>query len=101
LQLERFLGWRIHPDVDLLPRRQNDGHCFRVDSPDLVVRRKHVVMLEAFDKGLLATTLRYAYEVQDQGAYFEDIPELKLPAEMIHSQAISSTPRRAISIIFS
>jgi hypothetical protein len=30
-----------------------------------------------------ATTLRYAYEVRDQGAYFEDIPELKLPAEMI------------------
>jgi hypothetical protein len=24
LQLERFLGWRIHPDVDLLLRRQND-----------------------------------------------------------------------------
>jgi hypothetical protein len=38
LELERFLGWRIHPDVDLLPRRQNDGDCFRVDSPDLVVR---------------------------------------------------------------
>jgi DNA end-binding protein Ku len=41
------------------------------------------VMLEAFDKGLLATTLRYAYEVRDQGAYFEDIPALKLPAEMV------------------
>jgi DNA end-binding protein Ku len=27
--------------------------------------------------------LRYAYEVRDQGAYFEDIPALKLPAEMI------------------
>src|ERR1700732_1950065 len=38
LQLERFLGWRIHPDVDLLPRRQNDGHRFRVESPDLLVR---------------------------------------------------------------
>jgi len=40
-------------------------------------------MLEAFDKGLLATTLRYAYEVREQGAYFEDVPELKLPAEMV------------------
>jgi DNA end-binding protein Ku len=30
----------------------------------------------------LATTLRYANEVRDQGAYFEDIPDLKLPAEM-------------------
>jgi DNA end-binding protein Ku len=45
-------------------------------------RRERVVMLEAFDKGLLATTLRYAYEVRDQSSFFEDIPELKLPTEM-------------------
>jgi DNA end-binding protein Ku len=45
-------------------------------------RREHVVMLEAFDKGILATTLRYAYEVREQGAYFEDIDEVKLPGEM-------------------
>ena len=46
-------------------------------------RREHVVMLEAFDKGLLATTLRYGYEVRDQKDYFDDIPDLKLPAEMM------------------
>jgi DNA end-binding protein Ku len=45
-------------------------------------RREHVVMLEPFDKGILATTLRYAYEVRDQASYFEDIEEIKLPAEM-------------------
>jgi DNA end-binding protein Ku len=45
-------------------------------------RRERVMMLEAFDKGVLATSLRYAYEVRDADAYFEDIPELKLPAEM-------------------
>jgi DNA end-binding protein Ku len=45
-------------------------------------RRERVVMLEAFDKGLLATSLRYAYEVREAGVYFEDIPELKLPKEM-------------------
>ena len=39
-------------------------------------------MLEAFDKGLLGTTLRYKYEVREPSAYFEDISELKLPAEM-------------------
>jgi AMP-binding enzyme len=38
LQLDRFLGWRIHPGVDLLSRRQNDGHRFRVDRRDLLVR---------------------------------------------------------------
>jgi DNA end-binding protein Ku len=46
-------------------------------------RREHVVMLEAFDKGLLATTLRYAYEVRSHADYFEDIPDLKLPDEMM------------------
>lgn len=45
-------------------------------------RREHVVMLEPFDKGIMATTLRYAYEVRDQAAYFEDIDEVKLPGEM-------------------
>jgi DNA end-binding protein Ku len=48
----------------------------------VLTRRERVVMLEAFDKGLLATSLRYAYEVRDAGVYFEDIPELKLPKEM-------------------
>jgi len=48
----------------------------------VLTRREHVIMLEAFDKGLLGTTLRYGYEVRDQAAYFEDIPELKLPGEM-------------------
>src|SRR5262245_51052066 len=48
----------------------------------VLTRREHVVMLEPFDRGLLATTLRYPYEVRDQAAYFADIPELKLPGEM-------------------
>ena len=65
----------------------------------VLTRREHVVMLEAFDKGLLATTLRYAYEVR----------EIKAPTSRTsrnsncrpkwsNSPAISSTPRRAISI---
>jgi DNA end-binding protein Ku len=48
----------------------------------VLARREHVVMLEPFDKGILATTLRYAYEIRDQAAYFEDIEEVKLPDEM-------------------
>ena len=31
----------------------------------------------------MGLTLRYPYEVRDQAAYFEDIPELKLPKEML------------------
>ena len=48
----------------------------------VLARREHVMMLEAFDKGLLAATLRYPYEVRDQAPYFEDIADLKLPADM-------------------
>jgi len=40
-------------------------------------------MLEPRDNGLLATTLRYAYEVRDAKPYFEDIPPLKWPDEMV------------------
>jgi DNA end-binding protein Ku len=48
----------------------------------VLTRREHVAMIEPFEKGLLATTLRYATEIRDQAAYFEDIPDLTLPAEM-------------------
>ena len=64
-------------------------------------RREHVVMLEPFDKGLLATTLRYQYEIRDHAEYFEDIPDLKLPAEMkklaahiVETKAATSSRRR-------
>jgi DNA end-binding protein Ku len=49
----------------------------------VLTRREHVIALEPRDRGLLGLTLRYPYEVRDQGAYFEDIPELKLPKEML------------------
>ena len=48
----------------------------------VLARREHIVMLEAFESGLLGTTLRYAYEVRDAKGYFEDVPDLKLPKEM-------------------
>jgi DNA end-binding protein Ku len=48
----------------------------------VISRREHVVMLEAFDKGLAATSLRYPYEIRDHTSYFEDVRDLKLPAEM-------------------
>lgn len=48
----------------------------------VLYRRERLLMLEPLDKGLMATTLRYAYEVRDQSPYFEDIPDLNLPTEM-------------------
>ena len=40
----------------------------------VLARREHVVMLEAFDKGLLATTLRYPYEVREASRLFRGRP---------------------------
>jgi DNA end-binding protein Ku len=42
-----------------------------------------VIALEPKGQGLLGLTLRYPYEVRDEAAYFEDIPKLKLPKEML------------------
>ena len=39
-------------------------------------------MLEPFERGLLGMTLRYAYEVRKEEAYFDDIADIKLPTEM-------------------
>src|ERR1700687_47577 len=46
-------------------------------------KRERVVTIEPYEKGLLATTLRYPYEVRDTSAYFEDITDVKVPAEML------------------
>jgi DNA end-binding protein Ku len=47
-------------------------------------KRERVVMLEPWDKGLIATTLRYPYEVRDaKEEYFEDIPDLTVDPEML------------------
>jgi DNA end-binding protein Ku len=48
----------------------------------VLYRRERILMLEPFDKGLLATALRYGYEVRDAQPYFEDIPDVELPKEM-------------------
>jgi DNA end-binding protein Ku len=49
----------------------------------VLTRREHVIALEPKGRGLMGLTLRYPYEVRDEASYFEDIPELKLPKEML------------------
>ena len=48
----------------------------------VISRRERIVMLEPLGKGLLATTLRYSYEIRKETEYFEDLPSIKLPDEM-------------------
>ena len=46
-------------------------------------RRERMLMLAPRNRGMLATTLRYPYEVRQDAEYFESIGDVKLPAEML------------------
>jgi DNA end-binding protein Ku len=45
--------------------------------------REHIIALEARDKGLLGITLRYPYEIRKPKDYFDDIPDVKIPNDML------------------
>ncbi len=45
--------------------------------------REHVIALEARGKGMLGVTLRYPYEVRKETEYFDDIPDEKIPKDML------------------
>src|SRR5215813_2627007 len=49
----------------------------------VMARRERVMMLEPFGKGIMGTTLHYPYEIRSDEAVFEEIPEMKLPDQMI------------------
>ena len=49
----------------------------------VLYRRERPILLEPRGKGLVATTLRYAYEVRDDKDYFEDIAERDVSGEML------------------
>jgi DNA end-binding protein Ku len=49
----------------------------------VLAKRERVVMLQPWEKGLMGTTLRYPYELRDSKDYFNDIPDTKVPAEML------------------
>jgi DNA end-binding protein Ku len=46
-------------------------------------KRERVIALEPHGKGLIGTTLHYAYEVRKAGDYFDDIPEIKIAPDML------------------
>ena len=64
----------------------------------VLTRREHIIALEPKGRGLLGLTLRYPYEVRDEKDYFEDIPELKLPKDMLDLASHSSKQNQATSI---
>jgi DNA end-binding protein Ku len=46
-------------------------------------KRERVIMLEAWDKGLIGTTLRYPHEIREAKEYFADIPDVKVAPDML------------------
>jgi DNA end-binding protein Ku len=44
---------------------------------------RHVIMLQPWGNGLMGTTLRYPYEIRDDKAVFDDIPNVKVAPEML------------------
>ncbi len=49
----------------------------------VLFRRERVLMLAPRDKGIAATSLRYANEVHATSAYFDEIPDTELPKQML------------------
>lgn len=45
--------------------------------------KERMIMLEPRSKGLIGTTLRYGYEIRADGAYFDELPDVKLTAELL------------------
>ena len=46
-------------------------------------RRERLLMLESRGKGIAATALRYKNEVRDEKEYFDEIPAVKIPPDMV------------------
>ena len=49
----------------------------------VLAKRERVIVLEPWDRGLTATTLRYPYEIWDAKEYFDDIPNVELDPRML------------------
>jgi DNA end-binding protein Ku len=49
--------------------------------------REHIIALEARGKGMMGVTLRYPYEVRMAEEYFDDIPDEKIPKDMLELAA--------------
>ena len=49
----------------------------------VLYRRERILMLQPRGKGLMATALRYRPEVRNEDTYFDEIPNVKVPSDML------------------
>src|SRR3954452_1286525 len=50
----------------------------------VMAHREHIIALEPLGKGMLGTTLRYDYEVREQKDYFKNVPNPRVPKDMVN-----------------
>jgi len=101
IDIEQFVPMsavdRIYLDESfyIVPQDENSQEAFAVireamRKEDLVglarvviYRREHLLLLAPRGKGLMATTLRYKTEVRNENNYFDEIEDIKVPADML------------------
>ena len=49
----------------------------------VLTNREHIIALEALDKGLVGTLLRYPYEVRSEAEYFDEIEDIEVTKDML------------------
>jgi DNA end-binding protein Ku len=49
----------------------------------VLYRRERLLMLQPRGKGIMGTLLRYKNEVRNEADYFDDIPDIKVPKDML------------------
>ncbi len=49
----------------------------------VIAKRERPIILEPMGKGMRGVTLRYPYEIRDEKEYFAEIPDVKIPGEML------------------
>ncbi len=49
----------------------------------VLFRRLRILLIRPYDKGLIATTLNFDYEVRSADKAFEDVPDIKIKGEML------------------
>ena len=50
----------------------------------VLYRRERILMLAPRGKGIMATALRYNAEVRDEKNYFDEVPDTKVPSDMLN-----------------
>ena len=56
--------------------------------------REHIIALEPRGKGMMGITFRYPYEVRKEEDYFDEIPDEKVPKDMLELAHICGNEKR-------